>query len=284
MSAAQHDGVPCRREPPSTQQVLTRHNGLVFYGLAAASFLETAIPLHANALLQVFRAEPQTQRWIEQGWWQAKYVHGRELRAYIEVTWPEFDWGGAYGDFYDAYRPLACGERAAGGPAREALVRSVAAAQASAFYRCLGTAADDAELRRVLYRMSADEAAHFVAFRRLVARLERGRRLGWLATYQTIVACARRARDVDVQLAYSRLGARHWYGNVPFAEIEYREFVARMGRVVRRHLPLGPAQRLLFRAWWQTCRAAAPAAPAHRPIAPTRAPAAGRPVPARAAP
>lgn len=239
------------REQPSAHRVMTRHNGLIFYGLAAASFLETAIPLHANALLDVFAADCEAQRWIEGNWWPAKSAHARETRAYVEAVWPEFDWSSAYGEFYETYRPLAGLTRAGNSPAREALARSVGAAQVAAFYRCLGTAADDPDLRRLLYGMSADEAAHFDCFRRLFARRERNDRLGLLATYRTIVTCATRARDIDVQLAFSRLNAPHWYGSAPFPELDYRSFVTRMGEVVRRHLPLGPAQRLLFRPWWQ---------------------------------
>lgn len=270
MAHCTHDDPQAQREQPSTQQTMTRHNGLVFYGLAAASFLETAIPLHANALLNVFAADPEVQRWIEQTWWPVKCAHARESRAYVEATWPEFDWSSAYGEFYAAYRPLVCVERGGRCRAREALIRSVGAAQASAFYRCLGTAADDGHLRRLLYRMSADESAHFGCFRSLFARLDRGSRLGLLATYRTIVTCATRARDVDVQLAFSRLGPVHWYGGAPFSELDYRSFVMQMGDVVRRHLPVGAAQRLLFRSWWQTRRLRVPS-PAAQPAPRNRA-------------
>jgi len=273
MTQYQDDSPQSHREQPSTQQVMTRHNGLVFYGLTAASFLETAIPLHANALLNVFAAEPEVQRWIEQHWWPVKCAHARETRAYVETTWPEFDWSAAYGEFYEAYRAQAGIVRETRSPAREALVRGVAAAQASAFYRCFASVADDTALRQLLQRLGADESAHFACFRRLFARLERGDRLGLLSTYRTIVACARRARDVDVQLAFTRLGAPHWYGNAPFPELDYREFVVRMGAVVRRHLSLGAAQRLLFHPWWQARRLGAPSAAAVRPLPRGRAPA-----------
>jgi hypothetical protein len=161
--------------------------------------LETAVPLHATALLQVFATDPEVQRWLEETWWRTKVAHGREARAYIEATWPEFDWCGAYAGFYDAYRPLVCAARDSRGPAREALVRSVAAAQASAFYRCLGNTSDHAGLRSMLHRMAADESVHFAGFRRLFARLEHNNRFGLLMAYKTIVDCAQRARDVDVR-------------------------------------------------------------------------------------
>lgn len=242
------------RDQPSAQQVITRHNGLIFYGLAAASFLETAIPLHANALLGIFADDQDMRHWIEQAWWPVKAAHARETRAYVEAMWPEFDWSSAYGDFYEAYRPLVCPGRAGYGPAHEALARSVAAVQATAFYRCLGTAADDPELRRLLYGMSGEEGAHFDRFRRAFEFHDRRDRLGLLTTYRTIVTCATRARDVDVQLVFSRLNAPHWYGSAPFPELEYRDFVLRMREVIRRHLPLGLAMRVLFRPWLRARR------------------------------
>ncbi len=265
MTHLTQNSTQCYREQPSAQRVITRHNGLVFYGLTAASFLETAIPLHANALLDIFTDDAEVRRWIEQTWWPVKSAHARETRACVEAMWPEFDWSSAYGEFYEAYRPLICPGRAAHSPAREALARSVTAAQVAAFYRCLGTATDDPEVRRLLYGMSAEESAHFDCFRRIYEGRDRGERLGLLATYRTIVTCARRARDMDVQLAFSRLNAPHWYDSAPFPELEYRDFVLRMGEVIRRHLPLGPAQRLLFRPWLQA---------RHLPLAPVAASAA----------
>ena len=260
------------REQPSAQQVITRHNGLIFYGLATASFLETAIPLHANTLLGVFSDDHDMQHWVEQAWWPVKSAHAREIRAYVEAMWPEFDWSSAYGEFYEAYRRLVGQGHTSRSPTREALARSVAAAQAAAFYRCLGTASDDPELRRLLYGMSSEEAAHFDCFRRVFERHDRSERLGLLTTYRTIVTCATDARDVDVQLAFSRLNASHWYASAPFPEFAYQDFVLRMGEVVRRHLPLGPAMRLLFRPWLRVRRLPVPLAPApaqcgRRPLA-----------------
>jgi hypothetical protein len=269
MTQSTSESVRIRHDPASTPQVMTRHNGLVFYGLAAASFLETAIPVHATGLLQLFSAEEEITRWIEQCWWPAKCHHARESRSYIETVWPEFDWAAAYGDFYDAYRPLAAGPRVPD-CVREALVRSASAAQASAFYRCLGTSSDDALLRQMLYRMAADESAHFTFFRRTYLQRHRSGQLGLLKAYRTVVTCAARARDVDVQVAFSHLGARHWYGDTPFPHIEYSEFVQRMGEVVRRHVPLGMAQRLLFRPWWQPRALQAVPVTARRPLSRSR--------------
>lgn len=262
------------RKQPSAQRVITRHNALVFYGLAVASFLESAIPLHASALLDVFAGDKELRAWIEDTWWPVKSAHARQIRACVEALWPEFDWDSAYGEFYEVYRPLVCVGRGAGGPAREALVRCVSASQTAAIYRCLGMIADDPEVRRLLHSMSAAEAGHFDRFRAGYERLSRSERLGPLAKYRTIVACAERARDVDVQLAYARLNAPHWYGSAPFPELSYREFVIRAGKAVCRHLKIGLWQRLLFRPWLKARRMCVPSAPA--PVSQRIAPMMGR--------
>lgn len=251
---------------PPVERVITRHNGLVFYGLAAASFLETTVPLHASRLLEIFAGDRDCCQWIEGNWWPNKLAHARQTRASVEEMWPEFDWSSAYGEFYDAYRPVVLLRNGSGPAGHEALARGVTAAQTAAFYRCLGATVDDAEVRLMLCGMSADESGHFDVFRRIYERTSRSGRLGWFAAYRMVRDCVRRARDIDVQLAFSCLGSRHWYGSAPFSELSYREFVARMGAVLRRHLSPGPTQRLMFGPWFK---------PRQLPALPSVAPGAG---------
>jgi hypothetical protein len=239
---------PTRRQD-SPQQLVTRHNAVMFYGIAAASLLETAIVQRTEALLAVLGADVESRSWIEQVWLPAKHSHAKRARAYIEAMWPEFEWGAACDEFSADCRRLTRTPRAGAGVAQLALAYSTAAAQAAMFYRGLSASADDPALRRLLQDLAADEAAHFESFRRCYERHRQREHLGILASYRTIVSCASRARDVDVQLAFRRLNATYWYGSVPFQELEYTEFVTRLGGVVRRNLPLGLAQRLLFRPW-----------------------------------
>jgi hypothetical protein len=83
-------------------RAIVRFNGLLFHSLAAASFLETAVPLHVNRLNAVFAARPDVVLWLEQVWWPQRAEHGRRLRDYLEATWPEFQWKSAYQEFYES--------------------------------------------------------------------------------------------------------------------------------------------------------------------------------------
>lgn len=259
------------RQQASPQQLVTRHNAVMFYAIAAASLLETGISLRAGALAAAFAPDAEFRAWFEDTWIPAKSAHARRARAYVEAMWPEFDWSAACDEFSADYQRLAPGVRSNCGIARVALSCSMAAAQAVVFYRGLGAAADDPELRHLLQDMAADEVAHFDRFRRGYEGHRRRERLGMLASFRTMVSCASRARDVDVHLAFSRLNGHHWYGGPPLQDLSYGEFVARMGHVVRRHLPLGPAQRLLFKPWLSSRDLpAAPAASSSRPVSTQR--------------
>ncbi|MBI3917424.1 MAG: hypothetical protein HY322_10495 [Betaproteobacteria bacterium] len=257
---------PLRRQA-SSQQLVTRHNPVMFYGIAAAALLETTGAACGAALLAVLGADAQSRSWIEQVWLPAKRAHAERTRAYVEAMWPEFEWAAACDQFSADHRRLTRTAGTGAGIAKVALACSMAAAQAAVFYRGLGAAADDPELRHLLQDMAADEAAHFENFRCCYERHRQREHLGMLASYRTIVSCASRARDVDVQLVFSRLNGSHWYGSVPFQELTYADFVARLACVVRRNLPLGLAQRLLFKPWL-TARdlPAVPAASSPRPV------------------
>jgi hypothetical protein len=237
------------RPQPSPQQLVTRHNAVMFYGIAAASILEGAVSLRAGLLAAVLGEDTEFRTWIERVWMPAKYAHAQRARLYVESMWPEFDWKAAGDEFAADYRRVSQAVSPESGIARVALACSMAAAQAAVFYRGLGAVADDPNLRALLQEMAADEAMHFERFRGFYERHRKDERLGMLASYRTIVSCASRARDIDVRLVFSRLNGDHWDRSMPFQELDYGEFIARMSTLVRRHLAVTPAQRLLFRPW-----------------------------------
>lgn len=240
------------RLQPSPQQLVTRHNAVMFYGIAAASILESAVSLRAVTLATMFDEDPEFRAWIEAVWMPAKRAHAQRARIYVESMWPEFNWKAACDEFAADYGRVSPAASADFCIARTALACSMAAAQAAVFYRGLGAVADDPDLRALLQEMAAEEAVHFERFRGHYERHRQGERLGLLASYRTIVSCASRARNIDVRLAFSRLNGDHWDRAMPFQELDYGEFIARMSGMVRRHLPLTPAQRLLFRPWLNT--------------------------------
>jgi len=240
-------------------RAIVRFNGLLFHSLAAASFLEMAVPLHVNRLNQVFAARPDVVLWLEQVWWPQRAEHGRRLRDYLEATWPEFDWKAAYQEFYESYRPRSGLEGRGAGTALEALGLCVTAAQAAVFYRALANCADEPALRALARQTARDHGGCFDYFSTLFERCKRDERVGLVTSWRTVRAACRSARDFDASAAFEPLG-RHWGGAPTVPELGYGEFRARMVPLIQRHAALGRIERLLFRPWLESERGA-PAPP-----------------------
>ncbi len=246
-------------------RALVRFNGLMFHGLAAASFLETAAPLHVGRLGRVFADHPDVGLWLEQVWWPQRAGHGRLLRSYVEATWPEFDWSAAYDEFHEAYRTRYGTASAGGSLALEALARCVAETQAAVFYRALASYADEPALRGLAREAGRDHAFFFDHFRSVFERCKRHESVGFAAACRTVLGASRAARDLDVAAAFQPL-ARHWNGNRLVPELGYGEFLERMGQLVERHAALGRVERLLFRPWARGAAHATVAACAVNPV------------------
>jgi len=246
-------------------RAIVRFNGLLFHSLAAASFLEMAVPLHVNRLNQVFAARPDVVLWLEQVWWPQRAEHGRRLRDYLEATWPEFDWKAAYQEFYESYRPRSGLEGRGAGTALEALGLCVTAAQAAVFYRALANCADEPALRALARQAACDHGGCFDYFSALFERCKRDQQVGLVASWRTVRAACRSARDFDASAAFEPLG-RHWGGAPTVPELGYGEFRARMVALIQRHAALGRIERLLFRPWLESEHSVpAPQLPEKRP-------------------
>jgi hypothetical protein len=238
-------------------RALVRFNGLAFHSLAAASFLETATPRQANRLAQAYAARPDVRAWLEQVWWPQRAELGRQLRGYIEATWPEFDWCAAYEQFCEIYRPRS-GVRA-GSTALETLALCVTTAQSAVFYRALAASADDPALRSLGYRAAAEHAGFFDYLRPLFERGKRLERIGLAAGWRAVASVCRSARDGAVAAAFRPL-ADSWKGASIVPGLSYPEYRERMARLILRCAQLGWLERLLFRPWLERSRTA-PAVP-----------------------
>jgi hypothetical protein len=241
-------------------RALVRFNQLLFHALATASFLEAAASHRASRLAAAAAAEPDVRAWVENVWRREREARGRELRAYIEATWPEFDWPDAYEEFCGAYdrRP----GHAAGSPGAGlgTLERCAVESQAAAFYRAIANCADDPALRELARAAVGDHVHCFEFFKSRLACGAGNGRVGFMAAWRAVIETSRAARDIDVALAFFSLGA-HWYGTPTVSQLGYQEFLGRMARLVSRHTSIGRMGRLLFYPW---CRRARPVAPSAR--------------------
>jgi hypothetical protein len=236
-------------------RAIIRFNGLMFHSLAAASFLEAAVPLHVNRLNPILADHHEARLWLERIWWPQRAEYGRRLREYVEATWPEFDWSAAYEEFYQVYRAGLAIEPGGAGVALEALRRCVAESQCAVFYRALARCADEPTLHELARKAASDHAVFFDYFRGIYDRCKRRERVGLAGSLKALLAACRSARDFDVRTAFEPL-ARHWNGPSTVPELAYGEFVQRMAHLVRHHAALGRVERILFRPWLKPARSA----------------------------
>lgn len=252
------------------QLVLVRANGPLFYSLAAASIFEGTMPAAADRLLHFFGGDQALSRWLTCEWLPRKVERAKQLRAYVQSTWPEYDWVG--GDEQFRIAAFADGRGMAHQPtaAHEALARCVVTAQSGIFYRSLARWADDARLREIARDIALEEAASFAQFRALYDRRLRVQGFGCASAWTTALKCVRAARDSHVPRAFYAIQA-HCAAHVPFPVLDYPEFVARMRAVIERHGSLGRPERVIFRAWKSDPRVrfadeATPLATAFQPV------------------
>jgi hypothetical protein len=230
------------------QLVLVRANGPLFYSLAAASLLEDAMPLAADRLLHFFGADRVLAQWLKTEWLPRKMARAKQLREYVQTTWPEFDWGAGHEQFRAAGDALGGSALQRPSAAHEALARCVATAQSGVYYRSLARWADDSRLRGLAAAMASEEASFFSHFRNVYDRRLRDQGFGCATAWTTALGCVRAARDIQVPRAFAAISAQ-CAAHVPFPVLEYPEFVSRMTSVIERHGNLGTPERVLLRTW-----------------------------------
>lgn len=248
-------------------RAIVRFNGLLFHGLACASFLETAAPLHADRLARIFATRPEVGLWLKQSWCPRCTEIGNRLRDFIAATWPEFDWSAAHEEFHERYRRGPAPASPEPGAALGALALCVASTQAAVFYRALARGADEPTLRELARQALQVHGGSFDYSSALFERCARYERVGLLAAWRAVHASCSSARDFDVRVAFEPL-ARHWRGAPTVPELGYGDFRARMAALIERHAGLGRTERLLFRPWLARERQAP--APQELPTRPAR--------------
>ena len=82
------------------------HNKALFYLVASASLMESATDLYTENLIEFFVGDEEVTSWLEHYWLPEELQHGRALRRYVEVVWPDFDWEPAYRRFVNEFRPF----------------------------------------------------------------------------------------------------------------------------------------------------------------------------------
>jgi len=229
--AIRHDAVP--------------HGEALFFLVAAASLMESATDLYTQNLIEYFVGDDEVTSWLEQHWLPEELQHGRALRRYVEVAWPEFDWEPAYRRFIEEFKPFC---EIALEPTRslEMASRCVVETGTASYYTTLSRASADPVLGMLTRRIAQDEVRHYKHFYRYFRKYRDLESPGRAAILPALWRRLRMTGGDDSFIVLKHVfGAR--YPGEPYHIGVYRR-LRREGRdLVRDHFPHEMGVRMLIK-------------------------------------
>lgn len=203
-------------------------NEALFYLIAGASFIETATDLYTQNLIDYFSGDDEITDWLKVHWLPEELQHGRALRHYVRLAWPDFDWDAVYDGYLPEFTDQCAEDGVEPTRSREMASRCIVEMGTASYYRTLSRMTDDPVLSTLTQRIAEDEVRHykhFYSYLRKYREHEGQRRPG------IVGALWNRLRMIDGE--DSRMAMRHIYH-------------ARNGR------PLGKRQLKDMRRGWRT--------------------------------
>src|SRR5882672_9844161 len=141
-------------------------NEAMFFLIAGASFVEATTDLYTRNLLDYFAADDEIAEWLEVHWLPEELQHGRALRRYVQLAWPEFDWDGVYAAFLPEFTEQCSDDGIEPTRTREMASRCIVEMGTASYYRTLSRMTDDPVLTSLTQRIAEDEVSHYKHFYR----------------------------------------------------------------------------------------------------------------------
>jgi hypothetical protein len=211
-------------------------NDAIFYLVAAASFVETTTDLYTRNLIDYFADDAEITSWLRHHWLPEELQHGRALRRYVELAWPDFDWQAAYQRFLPEFTAQCQEDGVEPTRTREMASRCIVEMGTASYYRTLSRMTDDPVLTSIGSYISEDEVRHYKHFYRYLRKYQprEHQRRGGIG-----VACWNRLRMIDG--ADSRIAMHHIYlsrnPGKAFDDRIYRQLRRDSRALIRPHFP-----------------------------------------------
>jgi rubrerythrin len=223
-----------------------RADEFLFLTLASSSFTEIHSETYSRNLLLHFSGDAEVTEWLEHSWQKDEVQHGQALKAYVNTTWPEFNWDAAYAAFCDEYDALCTIEHLEPQRALELFARCVVETGTSTFYRALLSYTHESVLRQIIGHIMADETAHYGHFRTYFLRYNACERPGVKAILLTMWRRLRAISGEDAYIALKHVHNMRYPGN-PFNAADWRTFNRSVKRRAKHHYPYGMAAKMLVK-------------------------------------
>jgi len=211
-------------------------NDALFYLIASASFVEATTDLYTQNLIDYFATDEEITGWLKAHWLPEELQHGRALRRYVQLAWPDFDWDGVYQRFLPEYSAQCADDGLEPTRAREMASRCCVEMGTAGYYRTLSRMTGEPVLTQLARHIADDEVNHYKHFYRYMKKYQAhdGQRRGGIAR-----ALWNRLTMIDG--ADSRIAMSHIYRErnpgQPFDERLYRKIRRGARALIQPHFP-----------------------------------------------
>jgi hypothetical protein len=207
-----------------------------FYMIAAASFIEATTDLYTRNLIDYFADDDEIVEWLEVHWLPEELQHGRALRRYVELAWPEFDWEKVYQGFLPEFAAQCADDGVEPTRSREMASRCIVEMGTASYYRMLSRMTDDPVLSQLTRNISDDEVSHYKHFYRYLRKYQA--RDG---QHRAGIARAMWNRVMMIDGNDTRIALRHIYRERhparPFDERVFRQLKRAAREMIGPHFP-----------------------------------------------
>jgi hypothetical protein len=221
-------------------------NEALFYLIAAASFVEATTDLYTQNLIDYFAGDAEITAWLKAHWLPEELQHGRALRRYVELAWPDFDWESVYQQFLPAYAAQCAHDGVEPTRTREMASRCCVEMGTASYYRTLSRMTDDPVLSQITRHIAEDEVSHYKHFYRYLKKYQarEGERRPGIA--RALWNRLRMTDGADSQMAMSFIyRARH--PDQSFDGRLYRRFRRAARPMVQPHFPYRMCVQMLLK-------------------------------------
>ena len=224
---------------------LVKHDTLLFFMLASASFVEITSDLYTHNLVDYFHDDRDAVHWLSRHWQYEEVQHGEVLKTYVNTVWPEFDWQTAYDDFSREYSRCCTVEQLEPSPGLEMAARCVVETGTSCLYATLQTYTSEPVLKRITGYIRTDEVSHYKHFYRYFKAYNASERL---SRRKILGALLRRISEIENEDGYYAF--KHVYKvrhpDVEFSDTYYKEFSHQTNKLAQRYFPYRTAVKMFL--------------------------------------